>query len=129
MSPGHPPGQSHWHLSRVEPPEEKKEPPGVAPQHGNCSALGTQRHKHPQDEDGKSLDACCQLGGKLEKKFPVTKKQTRSLRIRVEAFPLEKVWLCFQFSSVQSLSRVRLCNPMNCSTPGLPVHHQLPEFT
>ena len=34
-----------------------------------------------------------------------------------------------QFSSVQSLSRVRLCNSMNCSTPGLPVHHQLPEFT
>ena len=34
-----------------------------------------------------------------------------------------------QFSSVQSLSRVRLCNPMNHSTPGLPVHHQLPEFT
>ena len=32
-------------------------------------------------------------------------------------------------SSVQSLSRVRLCDPMNCSTPGLPVHHQLPEFT
>ena len=34
-----------------------------------------------------------------------------------------------QFSSVQSLSRVRLCDPTNCSTPGLPVHHQLPEFT
>ena len=34
-----------------------------------------------------------------------------------------------QFSSVESLSRVRLCNPMNRSTPGLPVHHQLPEFT
>ena len=34
-----------------------------------------------------------------------------------------------QFSSVQSLSRVRLCDPMNRSTPGLPVHHQLPEFT
>ena len=32
-------------------------------------------------------------------------------------------------SSVQSLSRVRLCDPMNCSTPGLPVHRQLPEFT
>ena len=31
-------------------------------------------------------------------------------------------------SSVQSLSRVRLCDPMNRSTPGLPVHHQLPEF-
>ena len=34
-----------------------------------------------------------------------------------------------QFSSVQLLSRVQLCNPMNCSTPGLPVHHQLPEST
>ena len=29
------------------------------------------------------------------------------------------------FSSVQSLSRVQLCNPMDCSMPGLPVHHQL----
>ena len=34
------------------------------------------------------------------------------------------------FSSViQSLSLVRLCDPMNCSTPGLPIHHQLLEFT
>ena len=33
-----------------------------------------------------------------------------------------------QFSSVaQSCST--LCDPMNQSTPGLPVHHQLPEFT
>ena len=29
------------------------------------------------------------------------------------------------FSSVQSLSHVWLCNPMNRSMPGLPVHHQL----
>ena len=34
-----------------------------------------------------------------------------------------------QFSSVQSRSCVRLCDPMNLSTPGLPVHYQLPEFT
>ena len=34
-----------------------------------------------------------------------------------------------QFSSLQSLSHVQLCDPMNCSTPGLPVHHQLPEST
>ena len=33
------------------------------------------------------------------------------------------------FSSVQSLSRVQLCDPMDCSTPGLPVYHQLLEFT
>ena len=35
--------------------------------------------------------------------------------------------------SVQFTSVAQLCptlyNPMNCSTPGLPVHHQLPEFT
>ena len=31
--------------------------------------------------------------------------------------------------SVQSLSCVQLCNPMNHSTPSLPVHHQLPELT
>ena len=34
-----------------------------------------------------------------------------------------------QFSSVQSLSHVRLCDPMDCSMPGFPVHHQLPEPT
>ena len=33
-----------------------------------------------------------------------------------------------QFSSV-SQSSLTLCSPMDCSTPGLPVHHQLPEFT
>ena len=33
-----------------------------------------------------------------------------------------------QFSSVTQ-SCPTLCNPMNHSTPGLPVHHQLPEFT
>ena len=34
-----------------------------------------------------------------------------------------------QFISVQLLSRVRLCDPMNRSMSGLPVHRQLPEFT
>ena len=33
-----------------------------------------------------------------------------------------------QFSSVAQ-SCPTLCDPMNCSTPDLPVHHQLPEFT
>ena len=42
--------------------------------------------------------------------------------------PLPSQSALLQFSSVQSLSRVRLCDPMNCSTPGLPVHHQLLEF-
>ena len=33
-----------------------------------------------------------------------------------------------KFSSVTQ-SCLTLCDPMNCSMPGLPVHHQLPEFT
>ena len=33
-----------------------------------------------------------------------------------------------QFSSVVQ-SCPTLCDPMNCSTPDLPFHHQLPEFT
>ena len=36
--------------------------------------------------------------------------------------------LLHQFSSVAQ-SCPTLCNPMNCSTQGLPVHHQLPEST
>ena len=38
------------------------------------------------------------------------------------------VLLKIQFSSVAQ-SCPTLCNTMNCSTPGLPVHHQHPEFT
>ena len=34
----------------------------------------------------------------------------------------------FRLSSVTQ-SYLTLCNPMNRNTPGLPVHHQLPEFT
>ena len=41
--------------------------------------------------------------------------------------------LCVYFGSVQfsavAQSCPTLCNPMNCSMPGLPVHHHLLEFT
>ena len=37
-------------------------------------------------------------------------------------------WPSVQFSSVAQ-SCLTLCDPMDGSTPGLPVHHQLPEFT
>ena len=41
---------------------------------------------------------------------------------------------CIHTRTYQSVSSVAqlcptLCDPMNCSTPGLPVHYQLPEFT
>ena len=37
-------------------------------------------------------------------------------------------YISIQFSSVTQ-SCLTLCDPMNCSTPGLPVHHQLLECT
>ena len=48
-------------------------------------------------------------------------------------FSAREALIILQFSSVQfssvTQSCLTLCNPMNHSTPGLPVHHQLPEFT
>ena len=43
---------------------------------------------------------------------------------------LLRMYLCVYvcISSIQLLSRVRLCDPMDFRTPGLPVHHQLPEL-
>ena len=41
---------------------------------------------------------------------------------------LSKAFSSVQFSSVNQ-SCLTLCDPMNHSTPGLPVHHQLLEFT
>ena len=51
----------------------------------------------------------------LKKEKPVLKQETLLLYY-------------LQFSAVAQ-SCPTLCDPMNCSTPGLPVHHQLPEFT
>ena len=42
--------------------------------------------------------------------------------------PVKLASCSVQFSSVTH-SCLTVCNPMDCSTPSLPVHHQLPEFT
>ena len=53
----------------------------------------------------------------------VMKKNTERRKIFVVL-----LWCSVQFNSVAQ-SCLTLCNPINRSTPGLPVHHQLPEFT
>ena len=45
----------------------------------------------------------------------------------LEINPLSVVSLFIELSSVIQ-SCLTLCDPMNESTPGLPIHHQLPEF-
>ena len=43
-------------------------------------------------------------------------------------FPHQTIEIKYQFSSITQWFPI-LCDPMNCSTSGLPVHHKLPEFT
>ena len=55
--------------------------------------------------------------------LPNPEIEPRSLALHVDSLPAEP-----QFSSVTQ-SCPTLCDPMNCSMPGILVHHQLPEFT
>ena len=55
---------------------------------------------------------------------------SRELRISPEVSKerdYSNAWEAFSFSSVAQ-SRSTLCGPMDCSTPGFPVHHQLPAL-
>ena len=62
-----------------------------------------------------------------QKQHPVVDVNTD--RSKVQCFRV----ILHQFSLVQFISVAQscptLCDPMNHSTPGLPVHHHLPEFT
>ena len=49
-------------------------------------------------------------------------------QLSLEQLKYKKNELSIQFSSVSQL-RPTFCDLMDCSTPGLPVHHQLSEFT
>ena len=65
------------------------------------------------------------------RKFQSTRKPLHPSSLKIKSrFKREGtyvyLWLLYG-SSVQSFSQT-LCNPMDCSMPSLPVHHQLPEF-
>ena len=47
----------------------------------------------------------------------------------LSVFTVEYDVNCGFFISSVAQSCPTLCDPMDCSRPGLPVHHQLPEFT
>ena len=60
--------------------------------------------------------------------FGICLKEMKLESCRISA-PPSSLPIIVQFSSAQWLSRLTLCNLMNHSTPGLPVHHQRPEFS
>ena len=64
---------------------------------------------------------CVRVGGNFASQVQWLKGQILLLR--------KKILIIAQFSLVQSPSHAQLCDPMNHSMPGLPVHHKLLEFT
>ena len=69
-------------------------------------------------------------GGRLAEHLVWNQDQNTSTSPSLPSFTVEenRTVKVVQFSSVAQ-SCPTLCDPMNRSTPGLPVHHQLPEFT
>ena len=80
----------------------------------------------------------------LEGSMSITTSQSLPKLMSIESLiPSNHLMLCHTFSSCLQSPRVRssvqcssvaqscptLCDPMNSSTPGFPVHHQLPELT
>ena len=59
------------------------------------------------------------------------RKSAAVLKLNFDPFSvffLSFISLSQVFSSVQLLSHVRACHPMDCSMPGFPVYHQLLEL-
>ena len=62
---------------------------------------------------------------------------TYNLYFQLSSIYLYPLTFCFRWDNLTLSDQIRsvaqscptLCDPMNHSTPGLPVHHQLPEFT
>ena len=104
----------------------------------NClrpHGLGHTRLLCPWDSPGTNTRVDCHF--LLQGIFPTQGSNPRlmSLALAGEFFITSATWEAqnnsissVQFSSVAQ-SCPTLCDPMNRSTPGLPVRHQLPEFT
>ena len=78
-------------------------------------------------------DTLCTQQPKNWPSLPTGQQSPRTSRILKLAIRPRSPTRRPQFSSVQfssvTQSCLTLCDPMNRSTPGLPVHHHLPEFT
>ena len=73
------------------------------------------------------IKRCLLLGRKAMTK-PDNILKSRDITFATNIHLVKAMVFPVQFGSVAQ-SCPTLCDPMNCSTPGLPVHHQLLEFT
>ena len=89
--------------------------------------LGKRKAGHLLGSQLQGLQGCRRLGS------PLRGGQTLRLTFHRPSLALGKGRLTHRTHRgcspvvVQALSRVRLCDPMDCTTSGLSVHHQLPE--
>ena len=85
-------------------------------------------HKQPQDGAPRSFLLSYQSTLTLQKSVQLSFKCSYQFMAPEASASGQQIWAVTQFSSVTQ-SCPTLCDPMNRSTPGLPVHHQHPEFT
>ena len=69
-------------------------------------------------------------GGEKAGNTPVNKpdKAQDLIEVTCSCTEAENEQVCNTLQSVQWPSHIRLCDPMDCSTPGFLVYHQLPEL-
>jgi len=95
---------------------------GIKTAGGNISNL---RHTDDTTLTEESKDELKSLLMRVKEESEKADLKPNIQKTKIMAFsPISSV----QFSSVAQ-SCPTLCDPVNCSTPGLPVHHQLLEFT
>ena len=101
-----------------------------------CECTGPDQHPKLSVHTGTSWWSCvsvCALGHNVQRATSWQSWWFPSLLTRHSTQQKEdvtKTWFIYksQFSLVSQLC-LTLCDPMDCSTPGLPIHYQLPEFT
>ena len=82
-------------------------------------SLGSPRGREGSGALKKEIGAWSSQGGEKDKHFSLSPELMTAQQNN------SSFWV--QFSSIAQ-SCPTLCDPMDCSTPGLPVHHQLPEL-
>ena len=139
----------HWHESAMVymcPPSwtPSHVPPHPIPQ-GHPSALALSALSHASNLNWRSIShmviymfQCYSLKSSHPCLLPQSPKVCSlslclfcclAYRVIITIF-LNSIYMCSSSSSSSvSQSYLTLCDPMNRNTPGLPVHHQLPEFT
>ena len=113
--------QEYWSRSPCPPPGDLPNP-GIKPR-----SPALQADSLPSEPSGKFKNTGVGSLSLLQENF-LTQESTQGLpHCRQIHYQLSNREAVPQFSSLTQLCPT-LCNPLDCITPGFPVHHQLPEL-